>query len=59
MNTGFSGGLRYYPLSAHYRRRFGARVYKLGVSIAQSCPNREGIRGMETCVFCDEWCSAV
>lgn len=58
MNTGFPGGLRYYPLSAHYRRRFGARVYKLGVSIAQSCPNREGIRGMEACVFCDQWGSA-
>lgn len=49
---------RYFPLSAHYRRRFGHRVYKLGVSTAQSCPNREGRGGMEVCSFCDEWGSA-
>lgn len=58
MNTGFSNGIRYHPLSAHYRRRFGRRVQKLSVSIAQSCPNREGMRGMAVCVFCDQWGSA-
>lgn len=52
------GGGRYYPISAYYRSRFGSKVYKVGVSVAQSCPNREGLRGMRPCVFCDEWGSA-
>jgi hypothetical protein len=49
---------RHYPLSLHYRRRFGCKVYKVSVSVAQSCPNREGLRGMQVCVFCDEWGAA-
>lgn len=55
---GLPPGRRVYPLSEHYRRRFGGKVYKVGVSIAQSCPNREGLRGMRVCTFCDEWGSA-
>jgi len=58
MTHRFPNGLRYFPLSEHYRRRFGRRVYKLGVSVATSCPNREGMRGMSVCIFCDEWGSA-
>jgi hypothetical protein len=49
---------RYLPLSRVYRERFGCKVYKLPVSIAGSCPNREGMRGMRPCIFCDEWGSA-
>jgi len=49
---------RYLPLSDVYRRRFGCSVYKLPVAVAQTCPNREGLRGMSVCVFCDEWGSA-
>ncbi len=48
---------RYHPLSAHYRRRFGCRVYKVSVSVAQTCPNRTS-PVMSVCVFCDEWGSA-
>jgi radical SAM protein (TIGR01212 family) len=48
----------YYPISQVYKKRFGEKVYKIPVSVAQSCPNREGIRGMKTCNFCDEWGSA-
>lgn len=49
---------RFFPLSEHYRRRFGCKVYKVGVSVAQTCPNRKGLKGMSVCVFCDEWGSA-
>ncbi|MBI4084255.1 MAG: TIGR01212 family radical SAM protein [Candidatus Lambdaproteobacteria bacterium] len=49
---------RYLPLSRVYRERFGCKVYKLPVSIAQTCPNREGLRGMRPCIFCDEWGAA-
>lgn len=51
-------GLPYHAISCFYRERFGTRVYKIPVSFADSCPNREGIRGMQTCNFCDEWGSA-
>jgi hypothetical protein len=49
---------RYLPLSQHYRERFGFRVQKVSVSVAKTCPNREGLGGMKTCIFCDEWGSA-
>ncbi|MCM2281960.1 MAG: TIGR01212 family radical SAM protein [Bdellovibrionaceae bacterium] len=48
-------GKPYYPISQVYRQRFGAKVIKVPVSIADTCPNRMGIRGMQTCIFCDEW----
>ena len=54
----FEHGKRYRPLSQHYRERFGEKVYKVSVSVAESCPNRDGKNGMSVCVFCDEWGSA-
>ncbi|MBX3019627.1 MAG: TIGR01212 family radical SAM protein [Bdellovibrionaceae bacterium] len=50
--------LPYRPISQAYQMRFGARVYKVPVSVADDCPNRKGLRGMETCSFCDVWGSA-
>ncbi|MCZ6729409.1 MAG: TIGR01212 family radical SAM protein [SAR324 cluster bacterium] len=58
MSPDFSTNLRYFPLSEYYRRRFGKRVYKVSVATARTCPNREGIRGMSVCSFCDQWGSA-
>ena len=49
---------RYLPISQYYREKFGFRVQKVSVSIAKTCPNREGLAGMKTCIFCDEWGSA-
>lgn len=46
--------LPYYPISSYYRSLFGEKVYKISVSIADSCPNRENPRS-GVCVFCDEW----
>ncbi|MBC8259252.1 MAG: TIGR01212 family radical SAM protein [SAR324 cluster bacterium] len=54
----FDHGKRYRPLSQHYKERFGEKVFKVSVSIADSCPNREGKQGMDVCIFCDEWGSA-
>ncbi len=48
----------YFPISQYYQKRFGEKIYKLPVTIVDSCPNREGLKGMQTCVFCDEWGSA-
>lgn len=46
------------PISARYQARFGGRVQKIPVQIAEDCPNRRGLKGMQTCIFCDEWGSA-
>lgn len=53
-----NGHLPYSPISAHYKQRFGEKVYKIPVSVAEDCPNRRGLKGMQTCIFCDEWGSA-
>ncbi len=46
------------PISNFYKSRFREKVYKIPISIIDSCPNREGFKGMETCIFCDVWGSA-
>lgn len=56
--TGPWQGLPYFPISQFYKQRFGERVQKISVSFAQTCPNREGLKGMKTCNFCDVWGSA-
>jgi uncharacterized protein len=51
-------GLPFYPISEFYKQRFGEKVYKVPVSVADDCPNRQGLKGMKTCSFCDVWGSA-
>jgi len=51
-------GRRYYPISQYFRRRFGERVAKISVSIAETCPNRSSANAIDPCIFCDEWGSA-
>lgn len=50
--------LPYRPISEFYKKRFGQKVYKIPVSVVDDCPNRQGLKGMETCIFCDQWGSA-
>ncbi len=45
----------YFPISQFYHQTFGTKVIKIPVSIAEDCPNRAGLKGMKTCIFCDEW----
>jgi len=51
-------GIPYYPISQFYKNKFGEKVYKVPISVAQTCPNREGLKGMKVCNFCDVWGSA-
>lgn len=51
-------GLPYHTISDHYNKLFGEKVYKVPVSVVDDCPNRRGLKGMQTCVFCDVWGSA-
>lgn len=50
--------LPYNPISNFYKQKFGAKVYKIPVTVVEDCPNRQGLRGMKTCIFCDSWGSA-
>ena len=56
-NNGWKGK-PYFPISSHYRSIFGDKVYKIPVTTVDNCPNRQGLKGMETCIFCDVWGSA-
>jgi radical SAM protein (TIGR01212 family) len=51
-------GLPYRPISEFYQQKFGGKAYKIPVSVVDDCPNRRGLKGMQTCVFCDVWGSA-
>ena len=42
----------YRTLNAHYREKFGCKVYKLSLDGGFSCPNRDGKLGTGGCVFC-------
>ncbi len=57
MEKGWSG-LPYHTIAEHYQRLFAKKVYKIPVSVVDDCPNRRGLKGMQTCVFCDVWGSA-
>jgi radical SAM protein (TIGR01212 family) len=54
MSVNTWGGKPYFPISQVYRERFGGKVVKIPVSIADNCPNRAGLKGMKTCIFCDD-----
>lgn len=51
-------GLPYRPISEFYVQKFGGKAYKIPVTVVDDCPNRRGLKGMQTCVFCDVWGSA-
>ncbi len=52
------GNHRYFPISQFYKNQFGEKVYKVSVSIAETCPSRQPNSRMPLCIFCDEWGSA-
>ena len=42
----------YRTLNAHYREKFGCKVYKLSIDAGMTCPNRDGTVGTGGCIFC-------
>ena len=45
---------RYNQYSAHLKKKFGAKVYKITLDAGFSCPNRDGTISHGGCIFCDE-----
>lgn len=44
---------RYYKFSEYLRKRFGVRVYKVSIDAGFSCPNRDGSKSKDGCIYCD------
>jgi len=44
--------MNYTSLNAHYRQRFGRKIYKLSLSGGMTCPNRDGTLDTRGCIFC-------
>ncbi len=45
---------RYNQYSAHLKKKFGVKVYKITLDAGFSCPNRDGTISTGGCIFCDE-----
>lgn len=45
---------RYRIYSEYLKETYGEKVYKLPISIPDTCPNRDGTLGVRGCVFCGE-----
>ncbi len=45
---------RYNSFNNYLRKKYGSKVYKLGLSISSTCPNRDGTKGIGGCIFCYE-----
>jgi len=44
---------KYYKFSEYLRKRFGVRVYKVSIDAGFSCPNRDGSKSKDGCIYCD------
>lgn len=44
----------YKDLNTYYKERFGSKVYKLSIDGGMTCPNRDGTKGTDGCIFCSE-----
>ncbi len=45
---------RFYSYNSYMRGKFGCKMYKLSLSISNTCPNRDGKYGFGGCIFCSE-----
>lgn len=43
----------YYKFSDYLKERFGCRVYKVSIDAGFSCPNRDGSKSRDGCIYCD------
>ena len=43
---------RYYSYNNYLKDKFGCKMYKLSLSISNTCPNRDGTKGVGGCIFC-------
>ncbi len=44
--------MKYISLSQYLKKEYGKKMYKLSLSCAVTCPNRDGLCGDKGCIFC-------
>ena len=44
--------MKYVSLSQYLKKEYGEKYFKLSLSCATSCPNRDGVCGDKGCIFC-------
>lgn len=47
-------GERYNSFNQYLRREFNERVYRVPIDAGFTCPNRDGLRAVGGCTFCDD-----
>ena len=45
---------RYRKYSEHLKMKYGETVYKMPLNLIGTCPNRDGLKGVGGCIFCDQ-----
>lgn len=45
--------MRYYTFNTYLQERFGRRVQKVTLDAGLTCPNRDGTKGRDGCIYCD------
>jgi radical SAM protein (TIGR01212 family) len=48
-----AAGKRYRDFKTYLRQRFGDVVFKIPIDAGFTCPNRDGRKGREGCIYCD------
>ncbi|MEW6201703.1 MAG: TIGR01212 family radical SAM protein [bacterium] len=48
-----AGERRYYSFNQFLKDTFGERVYKISIDAGFTCPNRDGMRGVGGCFYCN------
>ncbi|MFC2061789.1 TIGR01212 family radical SAM protein [Elusimicrobiota bacterium] len=43
----------YYRFSKYLRDTFGSRIYRISLDAGFNCPNRDGSKGTNGCIYCD------
>ncbi len=44
--------MRYYSYNEYLKNKFSQKLYKLSLSISDTCPNRDGSKAVGGCIFC-------
>ncbi len=44
---------RYYSLDRYYKSKYGCKVFKVSLDAGFSCPNKDGVKGTNGCIFCN------
>ena len=44
----------YNDYNSYLKNKYGCKVYRIGLDAGFSCPNRDGLKGYDGCIYCNE-----